>query len=346
MIVSRLPFDGQIHDFDIVVRNARPLLVGTHDRSRRAFTWDPASDLWTVYELGDPWLDEEDYTELTALGAAVVGGRVVIGGGGEHQGFAQWDLESGKVRLSAQEGGVSSTSAAVFDDRTLLVVGLSSGPTVQLWDPSVAESDDLDDADLDYGTPGGLEEAGPDEEDPSPYDFLVEVDELKAVSYAASAVAAGMLHDRPVLVANGTDGGVLVWDIDEERPLTEFDDLEEELSDFALVIGGGPTRVVAAGKRRLLAGDPITGDWDEPLTVPGADISCMDAGLVNGRVVAVTGAKDGTVCAWDLAGRRLLGEPFCGQGDVHAIRMTELNGHQVVISAGREGIVRVWELTP
>ncbi|MFI0354517.1 WD40 repeat domain-containing protein [Actinomadura sp. 9N407] len=328
MIAARLPFDGQIHDFDIVVHDGRPLLVGTHDRSRRAFTWDPASDEWTVHELDAPALPEADSTELTALGAAVVDGRIVIGGGGDHQGFAQWDLESGQLRLSAQEGGVIFTSAAVFGDRTLLVVGLSSGPTVQLWDPSVAEAD---------------EEL---EEDLSPYDSLVEVEELEAVSYAASAVAAGMLRDRPVLVANGMNRRVLVWDIDAGRALATFNRLENQPHDFALVASGDRTRVVAVGGRSLLVGDPDTGDWDEPLTVPGGDISCLDAGLVNGRAVAVTGAKDGTVCAWDLAGRRLLGEPFRGQDEIFAIRMTELNGHQVVISAGRENIMRMWELTP
>jgi len=333
MIAGRLPYDGQIHDFDIVVRDGRPLLVGTHDRSRRAFTWDPASDQWAGYELDDPWLDETDYTELTALGAAVVGGRIVIGGGGEHQGFAQWDLESGKVRLSAQEGGVSSTSTAGLGDRTLFVVGLSSGPPVQLWDPAMAE-------------PGGSEDIGAQEEDSSPYDFLVEVEELEAVSYAASAVAAGTLRDRPVLVTNGVDGGVLVWDVDGEGPLAEFDDLDEELCQFALVAGDGLGRVVAAGRRNLLVGDPATGEWDEPLAVPGGDIACLDAGMVNGRMVAVTGAEDGTVCAWDLTGRRPLGEPFRGQGGVHAIRMTGLTGRQVAISAGRENVVRVWELTP
>src|SRR6476620_1925499 len=123
-IIVSSPPRGQIHDFDLVVLDGRLLFVGTHDISRHACTWDPATDLWTEYPLDNPWVDwDGDYTELTALGAAIVAGRIVIGGGGDHQGFAMWDLKSGKVRLSAQEGGVDSTARADFRGRPMLVVG-------------------------------------------------------------------------------------------------------------------------------------------------------------------------------------------------------------------------------
>ncbi|MEV0407862.1 hypothetical protein [Actinoallomurus sp. NPDC050550] len=333
-IIVSSPPRGRIHDFDLVVLDGRLLFVGTHDISRHACTWDPATDLWTEYPLENPWVDwDGDYTELTALGAAVVDGRIVIGGGGDHQGFAMWDLQSGKVRLTAQEGGVASTARADLGGRSMLVVGGSSFTNVQLWDPSVAE----------YDGDEGPDGSGPDR--PSPHDFQVDVEELAAGSGAGSAVAAGTLGDRPVVVAGGHDGGVLVWDIDQQGSLAEFDDLDETLTDFALAAVDGRTRVVAAGGQSLLLGDPETGEWDEPLTLPGGDVSCLDTDSVMGRPVAVTGAKNGTICVWDLAERRLLGEPFREyDSEVFGVRLTELDGRPVVIAAAHVDSVRVWEL--
>ncbi|MFC4015081.1 WD40 repeat domain-containing protein [Nonomuraea purpurea] len=329
-IIVSSPPTGRIRDFDLVVRDGRLLVVGTPDRSHLACTWDPATDLWTEHRLGNPWLEETDgdYTELYTLGAAVVDGRIVIGGGGDHQGFAMWDLESGKVRLSAQDGGVGSVVRADFGARSLLVVGFNGTWAFELWDPSAAERDDDDDSDR-----------------PSPYDLLVEVEELCSKSYASSAVAAGMLGERPVVVADSWEGGVLVWDIDEQRSLAEFDELDEEPHDFAMAAVDGRTHVVAAGRRYLVLGDPETGEWAEPLIVPGDEISCLDAGTVNGRAIAVTGAGDGAIHVWDLAGRQPLGEPFLGHGgEVYGVRMTELDDRPVVISAAHDGSVRVWEL--
>lgn len=342
VIVSAPPFEGRVNDFDVVVLDGRQLLVCTHEVSRRACTWDPTSDHWTEYSLDDPYGDDGDgYTQLTALCAAVIDDRIVIGGGGDHQGFAQWDLKSGKVRLSAWEGGVASATSADVGGRPVFVGGHTSGAGVQLWDPSAVESDDDSDDEVEASTESG----------PSPYDLLVETEELRADSYAASAVAAGVLGDRAVAVGVGdsTDDRVLVWDISEEQPLTEFDEHEEDLHEFALAIVDGATRVVAAGDRSIVVGDPETGAWDEPLAssrigdASDGDICCLAVGSANGRPVAVTGAEDGTVRAWDLSARRMIGEPFRGiDAEIRAIAVMELDDRSVVVAAGHDGAVRVW----
>ncbi|MFC5180838.1 WD40 repeat domain-containing protein [Actinomadura harenae] len=324
--VGRIPFDGAIRDFDVVERDGRPFLVGTHDRSLRAFSWDLARDTWTEHALGDPWFGEDGYTELAALAATVVDGRIVVGGGGDRQGFAQWDLESGAVRMYAEDGGVASATAAVVGGRTWFVVGVSSGPPVQLWDPAVAEPGEADPADA-----------------PSPYDHLIEVNALEAFSRASSAVAAGTLKDRPVLVGPGGDARVFVWDIENDALLLEIDDIDVELRDFALVDAGVP-RVVASGGRTLLVGGLATGEWEDPIEVPCAAVTCLDATVLDGGAVAVTGSEDGTVCAWDLEARRLLAEPTCGEHPITALRITELDGRQVVITSDRNGTVQVLNL--
>ncbi|MDL4775819.1 MULTISPECIES: WD40 repeat domain-containing protein [Thermomonosporaceae] len=329
ILTSSCPF-GDIWDFDLVVLDGRPLLVGTQDRHHRACTWDPARDLWTEHSLDDPWFEEKGgYTEITALGAAVVDGRILIGGGGDHQGFAQWDLETGKVRLFAQDGGVASATAADFGGRALFVFGGTSQTAVHVWEPTVAGPGEPDDP----------------ADQPFPRIFRAEIWELCARSLTGSAVAAGMVEDRRVVVAGDRRGAVLVWDIDDARPLARFDRAGEGPSDFALATVDGRPRVVAAGGSGLMLGDPDTGEWDEPLAVPGGRITCLAAGRANGRPVAVTGAEDGTVCVWDLAERRLVDRPISGHPyEVNGVGVTELEGRPVIISNCRVDAVRVWPL--
>ena len=84
--------------------------------------------------------------------------------------------------------------------------------------------------------------------------------------------------------------------------------------------------------------------WADPVTVPGADVTCLDAAVVDGRAVAATGGEDGMVCLWDVAEGRILGEPNPAHGSeftyakaVSAVRFTELRGRPVVIGAGMDG---------
>jgi WD40 repeat protein len=330
ILTGSCPF-GRVYDFDLVVLDGRLLLVGTHDYDRRVCTWDPARDRWTEYSLDSPWYfkDEGESTELTSLGAAVVDGRVVIGGGGDHQGFAQWDLETGAVRLFAQDGGVASTTAVDFGGRTLFVFGGTSETAVQVWEPTVARPGESDD-------PG---------DQPFPRIFRIEVWDLCARSLTGSAVGAGMVEDRPVVVAGGRRGGVLVWDVDDDRLTARFDVSGEKPSVFALATVDGRSHVVAGGGKRLMLGDPGTGEWNESFTVPGGEVSCLTAAEVHGRPIAVTGAEDGTVCVWDLAERRLVGRPLSAHPyGVNGVAVSELEGRPVIISNSRVDAVRVWPL--
>ncbi|ADD45378.1 WD40 repeat domain-containing protein [Stackebrandtia nassauensis] len=272
-LISSLPAScDHIVDFDLVTVGGRVLLVGSPDRDRLVCTWDPASDRWTRYELDVP-AEEFPHTELTSLGAAVVDGRIVIGGGGDHQGFV-------------------------------------------LWDPS---------------------DAGPED------DSVVDIEELECRSGTSSAAAAGLWTGRPVVVAGGSDGGVLVWDIEEERPLAEFDDLDEELTEFALASVDGRTRVVAAGENSVVLGDLESSEWGERMTVPGGEISCLTAATVHGRPFAVTGASDGTIRVWDLAGCRLLGQPQGHNSEVFGVRIADLDSRPVLISSAHRDPVHLWE---
>ncbi|MGP3991765.1 hypothetical protein [Streptomyces sp. 3N207] len=295
-----------------------------------------------TYELDAP--DEDEGTELTSLCAAVVDGRIVIGGGGEHQGFAMWDLTTGRVRLSPQEYSTSSAVRADFGGYSKFVVA-SNYMEVELWDPSLAEPDD-------DGNEGDEDKP----EQPSPHDSLVNI-RMECQSRASSAAAAGLLDGHPVVVGGHPSGVVALWDV-QGKPLAEFDSLDRlagsedsdrfpgaTLTDFALASVDGRTQVVAAGLQRLLVGDPRSGEWGEELTVPGDEIVCLDADTVHGVPVAVTGAEDGTICVWDLAEHRMLGRPFQKyDAEVFEVRLAELHGRPVVISSAKCSSVDVWEI--
>jgi WD40 repeat protein len=331
LITTSTPPTGRIIDFDLVIHEDRLLLVGSPDRYHLACTWDPVRDQWAEYRL-DNAADLGDYTELTAFAAAVVDGRIVIGGGGDHHGFAMWDLESGNVRLSEWMGGVSSATRAVVGGRQRFVVGGSSNTNVELWDPALTEAPDSP---------------------TSPVEDMVEVGDLFTNSGAGSGVAAGMLGGRPVLLANSHTEGVVVWGIDEDRRLTKFEDLEHERTDFAFATVDGRLLAVAASPSEIRLGDPETGTWEEPLPFPSGEVTCLDAATISGTAIAVAGFEDGAVCVWDLARRKLIAESEGGSVDqvyrgvgnrVYAIRVAELDGAQVIITAHNGGAVRVWEL--
>ncbi|MEV5888681.1 WD40 repeat domain-containing protein [Nonomuraea fuscirosea] len=346
VLTSQVPSGSAVLDFDLVVVAERPLVVCTHHVSRRACTWDPTTDEWTEYQLDNPWLDEgdsdRDYTELTALGAAVVNGRIVVGGGGDHQGFAQWDLETGAVLDGAEPTSVSSVRAATLSGQTVFVLGFAA-PGMEVQSPAKngrPETDDLD-----------AHEPGDDDGEEGLFWLTGELE-------CDGSIAAGTLWGRSVIAANSVQGGITVWDFDEDKPIVELDvpdDIDDGFNHFALATVQDQAFLIAAGERVLAVCDVSDADdpvWAEPITVPGGNVECLDAGVVDGRVVAATGGHDGTLCLWDIADRLLLAEPNtahrCDERDasseVCAVRFTELNAHPAVITAGRDHTVRLWGL--
>lgn len=282
--------------------------------------WSLLDDRWTEHQLVDE-------VEVTTVGATVAGGRIVVGGGGEHQGFAQWYLDSGAVRASERDdlAGVASTTTVDLDGRTWFASG-GTGSVILLSDP--------------------VEEVDPEEGEPE----SIELSLSDHGSYAGvGAVAAGRLGDRSLLVSGTWDGEVWLWDLRQEAPVMTFEELDSVVEGVAVVSVDGRPCVLAAAGTTLRLGDLGTGRWEDPLPVPGGDISCLDVAWVKGRQVAVVGAEDGTVHTWDLENRRPLAEPFTAHtGDsrqrrIPTIRIIELHGRPAFITSGGDGL-RVWPL--
>jgi WD40 repeat protein len=343
LLSSRIISDAPIQDFDIVVVDRRPVVVCVDPRGQQAFTWDPADDHWAVHPLDNPFGPDEDESDgLLKIGAVVLDGRIVVGGGGYRQAFAQWDLETGAVRtyIRDEHGGLARTSTMDLGGRPLFICGDSSVPAkVRLWDASQRDS---------------LTEYEEEDEKWFEVDYRAEPIDLDTRGERGhfdgiGGLSSGTLGGHPVVISGGVDGRVMLWNIHSKELLVQFERAPVPIMGVGLATVDGRVRVVAAGGKSVLLSDPGTGTWDERIDI-GNDrddegIHCMDVGVVDGRPVAVTGAEDGTVRVWDLQGRRLLGDPLTEhKQEVFAVRVTELGGRTVAVTAGQDCQMRVWNL--
>ncbi|MFW5415505.1 WD40 repeat domain-containing protein [Nocardiopsis sp. CNT-189] len=347
---SRTP-SQEVCDFDIVAVGDRPLFVCA-DGGSGVYTWDPSDDRWTEHRFRQPHRpdefhelygvlpDEDDDYRISAVCAAVVDGRIVVGGGNYEESFALWDLHTGAVRMHTRldQGGVQTAVAAELDGRPHFLVGDQSAfpAFLRVWDATCSDGDG-----------GGAAAA-----EPVRYDGHRD---------SIGGITAGTLDGRPVVVSGGWDGTVLMWDAGKGALLREFEPAASVVG-LALAAVGGRTRVVAIGDAEVLLGDPDTGEWrycvdvfgelcgdeddaDDEDDDDGPSVTCGDVGVVGGRPIAVTGSDDGAVCVWSLEeGRLLLGPLTAHDGEVRAVRITELNGRPAVAAAGQGGYMHVWHL--
>ncbi|MER5325018.1 serine/threonine-protein kinase [Streptosporangium roseum] len=165
-----------------------------------------------------------------------------------------------------------------------------------------------------------------------------------------TSVVVTELEGRRVIVSAGGDSTVRVWDLATReqigQPFTHTVAAESvvvtELEGRRVVVsaGGDGARVWDLATREQL-GRPFTAQTDGDTTVT------VTVTEFEGRPVVVSGAAggdDSTVRVWDLATREQLGQPFTGHTEgVESVVVTELQGRQVVVSGGYDGI-RVWDL--
>ncbi|MGI8330064.1 protein kinase domain-containing protein [Actinomadura scrupuli] len=105
---------------------------------------------------------------------------------------------------------------------------------------------------------------------------------------------------------------------------------------------GGSAAGSGSGTARSSFGTPV----GTPLTGHTATLSSVAYGQVDGRPVALSASKDGTVRVWDLVGHRQLGAPLTGNtSEVLSVAYGVVQGRPVAISGGKDKTVRVWDLT-
>lgn len=80
----------------------------------------------------------------------------------------------------------------------------------------------------------------------------------------------------------------------------------------------------------------------EPMTGHEAPITAMETVEAGDRLLAVTGAEDGTVRIWNLTEGTQVGDPLTGHRDSVVAVRAGFDG--TAFSAGRDGTVCVWDL--
>ncbi|GGZ99826.1 WD40 repeat domain-containing protein [Streptomyces bluensis] len=344
---SQLPTERRLWDLDLVTVDGRLLVVCAVEPW--AYTWEPSEDRWTQYRLDMPYRpddframvghlptsNDKDATLFTSVCAAVVDGRIVVGGAEYRESFAQWDLASAAVRVHASlnHGGTGKVATAWLNGRPFFI---SCSDRTYMWDAARTDTN-----------------GGPN----------VEPAVLYGNRDTVAGIAAGTLNGRPVVIFGCYDDTVVVWDVDTQSVVREFP-CPIPVADVGLATVDGRTLMVAAGGSQVILGDPDSGAWewegpidedsigfdnefdDEDEEEKEGSISCMDLSVVGGRPVAVTGSEDGQVCVWSLTERRLVHGPFNEHHgeEVVGVRVANLDGRTVAITAGQDGRVLVWDL--
>ncbi len=75
------------------------------------------------------------------------------------------------------------------------------------------------------------------------------------------------------------------------------------------------------------------------------EVWCVATGDLDGRPVAVTGARDRTIRIWDLTSQRQVGKPMEANVPVSAVAIGDLDEYTVVLAGGIDGAVHVWDLS-
>ncbi|WBB57790.1 hypothetical protein O7599_19085 [Streptomyces sp. WMMC500] len=333
ILSSSVPGESRIDDLAVVDVDGAPLVVCAGYSS--LWTWAPVPDEWRERPLayafaGDPLAAEypDAQNDVDSVAVAVSEGRLVVAAGGDEQGAAIWDLDSGELLRGTTYNEPYVSSLATVKGEGPPLFAASSGvhwDGVRVWGPSGEESE----VELDAGPVWGLATA----------------------------------HlDGCALVAGGGEEGVEVWDAENGEQVASFY-VDEEERAYAVAfsrLDGRPVVVAGTDQGKVyvfdLSGDGDgdgDGGWDgdedplhEPFTGHEGGINALDVAVAGDRAVAVTAGEDGTVRIWDLAGGGQVGPPLTGhKWSVEAVVVTTMQERTVAVSADRDGVVRVWDLT-
>ncbi|MFC4055353.1 WD40 repeat domain-containing protein [Actinomadura syzygii] len=166
-------------------------------------------------------------------------------------------------------------------------------------------------------------------------------------------VDTGLVDGRPVVISDGPDGLVRIWDLGSHRQIGPPLEGESRMTVRSLAFGhldGRPVAVRGNGDLTIweLTGHGQTDRPAEPRTIRHNDrgsVYSAACGVLDGRSITVTGAHDTTVRVWDLGDGAQMGGPLIGhESAVRAVAVDVLARRTIAVSGSEDNTVRVWDL--
>ncbi|GAA3717218.1 hypothetical protein GCM10022224_098640 [Nonomuraea antimicrobica] len=287
------------------------------------WTWDPLRDVWQERPLafacaGDPLAAQYPHAEndIHAVAAVVSGGRVVLAAGGDEQGVAFWDLESGALIRGArfEDPYLAAVTEVRGEGAPLFVTATQYAEEVLVWGPSAEAPVKL-------------------------------VNEVGHIACLTASHALGF----SLAAAGGMDEGVAVWDLPAGGEVASFDTDEKRVLAVSLAGLAGDPILVAGVEDEIYVWGLADEHGDDPLRDPltGHEdaVVAVDTAVIGECTLAVSGGEDATVRLWDLVTGTQLGDPLIGHGgSVETVQTAILNGRHVALSAGRDSRINIWDL--
>ncbi|MEW9550692.1 hypothetical protein [Nonomuraea sp. NPDC050783] len=310
-------------DFTLVETGGGPLVVCADSGYGGVWTWDPLRDVWQERPLafacaGDPLAARYPHADndLRSVAAVMSAGRVVLAAGGDEQGVAFWDLESGELIRGARfdDPYLAAVTEVRGEGPPLFVTATQYAEEILVWGPSAEAPVEL------------LNEIGP-------------------VACLAASHAPGF----SLAAAGGADEGIAVWDLSADGEVRTFDTEGERVLAVSLAGPAGDPLLVAGVEEEIHVWGLADAHGDDAprdrLTGHEGAVEAVDTAVIGERALAVSGGADGTVRLWDLATGTQLGDPLVGhEGGVETVRIAVLHGRHVALSAGRDSRINVWGL--
>lgn len=247
---------------------------------------------------------------IAALAIGHIDGRPVAVSGGWDQALWLWDLTSHRPVYEeplGRHGGAITTVAFGHESGSPVVVSGAANGTIGIWDPHTRDSRVID------------------------------------VGSAVFALALGEVEERQLAIGGGEGGVLRAWDLHTVPPASSQGTVRTRLTSVACPSSASRLLVTASDDGTLTA-------WSEcgHITTSaklGVPIFALAWSAPDDRPIALAGAWDGTLRAWDPRSGREADRPMgTHEGWIAGLSAGTLDGQPVVVSGGADGLVRLWDV--
>ena len=340
---------GKVAAVALGAMNDRPVaLSGGEDEKVRV--WDIISG-----RLASAPLSLEPAGAVTAIATGEANGQTVAVVGSWNLTLQIWDLGTSVPLckpLIGHTAGVEAVTMGTVDERPVVVSG-SRDETLRVWDlhgrllRTIETGSSVLGLALGTLRGGSVALCGDDVGSVRVWDLSASsrLNEPLLRAGRLTAVTAGNLDSRPIVVSSSDGGLVGVRDLDGSLLRT----IETASAVFAVACGevdGRPIAVYGGWDKTALACDLHTGaTLGKPLSGHDGWIAAIAVGEMDGRPIAVSAGGDQTLRIWDLTTGKPAAKPLRGHnGTVACVALGEIDGRPIIVSGSWDQTIRLWDV--